>query len=119
MNDFSPVFSQELYEGMVAPNAEKGTVITTVLAEDQDPPVSIKKIHLSHYKCLLTIRHLVNVDAHKAHCHFVSVTKIKCFIIITLPRVVPISKMEGSLVLHPRIYESSPSSPQIYLPLSI
>uniref|UniRef100_H3C5M5 Protocadherin-15 n=1 Tax=Tetraodon nigroviridis TaxID=99883 RepID=H3C5M5_TETNG len=38
MNDFSPVFSQDLYKGMVAPNAEKGTVITTVLAEDQDPP---------------------------------------------------------------------------------
>lgn len=40
MNDFSPVFSQDLYKGMVAPNAEKGTVITRVLAEDQDPPVS-------------------------------------------------------------------------------
>uniref|UniRef100_A0A672QQM8 Protocadherin-15-like n=1 Tax=Sinocyclocheilus grahami TaxID=75366 RepID=A0A672QQM8_SINGR len=38
MNDFSPVFRQALYKGMVAPNAEKGTVITTVLAEDQDPP---------------------------------------------------------------------------------
>ncbi|XP_068183627.1 protocadherin-15-like [Antennarius striatus] len=38
MNDFSPVFSQELYKGMVAPNAEKGTRITTVFAEDQDPP---------------------------------------------------------------------------------
>lgn len=40
MNDFSPVFSQDLYKGMVAPNAEKGTVITRVLAEDQDPLVS-------------------------------------------------------------------------------
>uniref|UniRef100_A0A8C1U8W8 Protocadherin-15 n=1 Tax=Cyprinus carpio TaxID=7962 RepID=A0A8C1U8W8_CYPCA len=38
MNDFSPVFRQALYKGLVAPNAEKGTVITTVLAEDQDPP---------------------------------------------------------------------------------
>uniref|UniRef100_A0A3Q3WLX9 Protocadherin-15 n=1 Tax=Mola mola TaxID=94237 RepID=A0A3Q3WLX9_MOLML len=38
MNDFAPMFSQNLYKGMVAPNAEKGTVITTVLAEDQDPP---------------------------------------------------------------------------------
>ncbi|XP_042288749.1 protocadherin-15-like isoform X6 [Thunnus maccoyii] len=38
MNDFSPIFSQDLYKGMVAPNAEKGTVITTVFAEDQDPP---------------------------------------------------------------------------------
>ncbi|XP_054653842.1 protocadherin-15-like isoform X10 [Dunckerocampus dactyliophorus] len=38
MNDYSPVFSQALYKGMVAPNAEKGTVITTVVAEDQDPP---------------------------------------------------------------------------------
>uniref|UniRef100_A0A672NIU8 Protocadherin-15-like n=1 Tax=Sinocyclocheilus grahami TaxID=75366 RepID=A0A672NIU8_SINGR len=38
VNDFSPVFRQALYKGLVAPNAEKGTVITTVLAEDQDPP---------------------------------------------------------------------------------
>ncbi|XP_030298236.1 protocadherin-15 isoform X6 [Sparus aurata] len=38
MNDFSPVFTQDLYKGMVAPNAEKGTVITAVFAEDQDPP---------------------------------------------------------------------------------
>ncbi|KAF7664475.1 hypothetical protein LDENG_00175920 [Lucifuga dentata] len=38
MNDFSPVFSQAVYKGMVAPNAEKGTVIATVFAEDQDPP---------------------------------------------------------------------------------
>jgi hypothetical protein len=30
-----------LYRGLVAPNADKGTVITTVLAEDQDPPVSV------------------------------------------------------------------------------
>ncbi|XP_050161453.1 protocadherin-15 isoform X1 [Myiozetetes cayanensis] len=38
MNDYSPVFSQKLYRGMVAPDATKGTVITTVSAEDQDPP---------------------------------------------------------------------------------
>ncbi|XP_056617163.1 protocadherin-15a [Triplophysa dalaica] len=38
MNDFSPVFSQALYKGMVAPNAEKGTIITTVFADDLDPP---------------------------------------------------------------------------------
>ncbi|KAG1963244.1 protocadherin-15, partial [Pimephales promelas] len=38
MNDFSPVFRQALYKGLVAPNAEKGTIITTVFAEDQDPP---------------------------------------------------------------------------------
>ncbi|NWV69303.1 PCD15 protein, partial [Malurus elegans] len=38
MNDYSPVFSQKLYRGMVAPDAAKGTVITTVSAEDQDPP---------------------------------------------------------------------------------
>uniref|UniRef100_A0A3Q1HRH3 Protocadherin-15 n=1 Tax=Anabas testudineus TaxID=64144 RepID=A0A3Q1HRH3_ANATE len=38
MNDFSPIFRQDLYKGMVAPNAEKGTVITTVFAQDQDPP---------------------------------------------------------------------------------
>ncbi|XP_037637635.1 protocadherin-15-like isoform X7 [Sebastes umbrosus] len=38
MNDFSPIFTQDLYKGMVAPNAEKGTVIATVFAQDQDPP---------------------------------------------------------------------------------
>ncbi|TSK22798.1 Protocadherin-15 [Bagarius yarrelli] len=38
VNDYTPVFSQTLYKGMVAPNAEKGTLITTVLATDQDPP---------------------------------------------------------------------------------
>lgn len=38
MNDFSPIFSQDLYKGMVAPNAEKGTVITMVFATDRDPP---------------------------------------------------------------------------------
>ncbi|XP_039222867.1 protocadherin-15, partial [Crotalus tigris] len=38
MNDYSPVFSKTLYKGMVAPDAIKGTVITTVEAEDQDPP---------------------------------------------------------------------------------
>lgn len=40
MNDFAPVFTQAVYRGMVAPNAVKGTVITTVMATDQDPPVS-------------------------------------------------------------------------------
>lgn len=48
MNDFSPVFSQDLYKGMVAPNADKGTVITTVLAEDQDPPVSSPQVIRLH-----------------------------------------------------------------------
>ncbi|KAK7901865.1 hypothetical protein WMY93_018634 [Mugilogobius chulae] len=38
MNDFAPVFRLTLYKGLVAPKAEKGTVITTVFAEDQDPP---------------------------------------------------------------------------------
>ncbi|XP_060538259.1 protocadherin-15 isoform X1 [Pantherophis guttatus] len=38
MNDYSPVFSKTLYRGMVAPDAIKGTVITMVEAEDQDPP---------------------------------------------------------------------------------
>lgn len=47
MNDFSPVFSQDLYKGMVAPNAEKGTVITMVLAEDQDPQVSKNLLYTS------------------------------------------------------------------------
>ncbi|XP_016142831.1 protocadherin-15b [Sinocyclocheilus grahami] len=37
MNDFTPVFSQTLYRGMVAPNAIKGTIVTTVHAEDLDP----------------------------------------------------------------------------------
>uniref|UniRef100_A0AAR2ISU9 Protocadherin-15 n=1 Tax=Pygocentrus nattereri TaxID=42514 RepID=A0AAR2ISU9_PYGNA len=38
MNDFSPVFGQTVYRGMVAPNAVKGTIVTTVLAEDLDTP---------------------------------------------------------------------------------
>ncbi|KAG5262830.1 hypothetical protein AALO_G00279370 [Alosa alosa] len=38
MNDYSPVFSQALYRGVVAPNAVKGTVIITVSAKDGDPP---------------------------------------------------------------------------------
>uniref|UniRef100_A0A668RJB3 Protocadherin-15 n=1 Tax=Oreochromis aureus TaxID=47969 RepID=A0A668RJB3_OREAU len=37
MNDFSPVFSQSVYRGMVAPNAVKGTIVTTVMANDSDP----------------------------------------------------------------------------------
>uniref|UniRef100_UPI003AAE6E9B protocadherin-15-like n=1 Tax=Centroberyx gerrardi TaxID=166262 RepID=UPI003AAE6E9B len=37
MNDFSPVFSQSVYRGMVAPNAVKGTRVTTVMANDSDP----------------------------------------------------------------------------------
>lgn len=43
MNDFSPEFSQSLYRGMVAPNAVKGTIVTTVLASDADPAVSISR----------------------------------------------------------------------------
>lgn len=39
MNDFSPVFGQSLYRGMVAPNAVKGTIVTTVTANDSDPTV--------------------------------------------------------------------------------
>lgn len=41
MNDFSPVFSQSMYRGLVAPNAVKGTIVTTVMANDSDPAVSI------------------------------------------------------------------------------
>ncbi|XP_053270320.1 protocadherin-15 [Pleuronectes platessa] len=37
MNDFPPVFSQSAYRGMVAPNAVKGTLVTTVSANDSDP----------------------------------------------------------------------------------
>ncbi len=60
MNDFSPIFSQDLYKGMVAPNAEKGTVITTVFAEDQDPPVSIKK-NLLHATFIFKICNVYNI----------------------------------------------------------
>ncbi|KAG7260767.1 hypothetical protein CRUP_031885 [Coryphaenoides rupestris] len=41
VNDFAPIFSQDLYKGLVAPNADKGSPIATVFAEDQDPPVSV------------------------------------------------------------------------------
>nr|XP_057918204.1 protocadherin-15-like [Doryrhamphus excisus] len=37
VNDFAPVFSQPVYRGVVAPNAIKGTVVTTVTANDSDP----------------------------------------------------------------------------------
>ncbi|CAL8308727.1 unnamed protein product, partial [Boreogadus saida] len=37
MNDFPPVFSRSAYRGMVAPNAVKGTIVTTVTATDSDP----------------------------------------------------------------------------------
>uniref|UniRef100_A0A8C2GJE3 Protocadherin-15 n=1 Tax=Cyprinus carpio TaxID=7962 RepID=A0A8C2GJE3_CYPCA len=46
MNDFPPVFSQMLYRGMVAPNAIKGTIVTTVHAEDLDPPgTAASRVH--------------------------------------------------------------------------
>ncbi|XP_059890562.1 protocadherin-15 isoform X6 [Delphinus delphis] len=38
MNDYPPVFSKRIYKGIVAPDAAKGTPITTVYAEDADPP---------------------------------------------------------------------------------
>ncbi|XP_047668902.1 protocadherin-15a isoform X2 [Tachysurus fulvidraco] len=38
VNDYTPVFARPLYKGMVAPNAEKGTLIATVHATDEDPP---------------------------------------------------------------------------------
>ncbi|XP_003409312.2 protocadherin-15 isoform X8 [Loxodonta africana] len=38
MNDYPPVFNKRIYKGMVAPDAVKGTPITTVYAEDADPP---------------------------------------------------------------------------------
>uniref|UniRef100_A0A087Y5T8 Protocadherin-15 n=1 Tax=Poecilia formosa TaxID=48698 RepID=A0A087Y5T8_POEFO len=37
MNDFAPSFRQPVYRGMVAPNAAKGTIVTTVMANDSDP----------------------------------------------------------------------------------
>ncbi|NWZ92080.1 PCD15 protein, partial [Nesospiza acunhae] len=48
MNDYSPEFSQKLYRGMVAPDAAKGTVITTVSAEDRDPPVRKNFLSIFH-----------------------------------------------------------------------
>nr|XP_023695501.1 protocadherin-15-like isoform X2 [Paramormyrops kingsleyae] len=38
LNDYAPVFSQALYRVMVSPTAETGTYVTTVFAEDEDPP---------------------------------------------------------------------------------
>ncbi|XP_032358281.1 protocadherin-15 isoform X2 [Etheostoma spectabile] len=37
MNDFSPIFGQSVYRGLVAPDAVKGTIVTTVMANDSDP----------------------------------------------------------------------------------
>ncbi|KAF7247512.1 Protocadherin-15 [Varanus komodoensis] len=50
MNDYSPIFSKPFYRGMVAPDAIKGTVITTVEAEDQDPPGFISTSIYCTYK---------------------------------------------------------------------
>lgn len=43
MNDYPPVFSKRIYKGIVAPDAVKGTPITSVYAEDADPPVSKRR----------------------------------------------------------------------------
>ncbi|KAF7668920.1 hypothetical protein LDENG_00276180 [Lucifuga dentata] len=48
MNDFSPVFSRSVYRGMVAPNAVKGTIVATVMANDSDPVNT--PAGLVHYK---------------------------------------------------------------------
>ncbi|XP_062859536.1 protocadherin-15b [Trichomycterus rosablanca] len=46
VNDFSPVFTRTVYRGMVAPNALKGTVITSVQAEDWDTPgTAASRVH--------------------------------------------------------------------------
>ncbi|KAF4085313.1 hypothetical protein AMELA_G00115940 [Ameiurus melas] len=60
MNDFSPIFSQTLYRGMVAPNAVKGTIVTTVRAEDQDTTGTAAsrvhyKVDLEHFPYSATI----------------------------------------------------------------
>lgn len=44
VNDFAPVFGQPTYRGMVAPNAVKGTVVATVMANDSDPAVSLSRL---------------------------------------------------------------------------
>ncbi|EPQ13759.1 Protocadherin-15 [Myotis brandtii] len=41
MNDYPPVFSKRIYKGIVAPDAVKGTPITSVYAEDADPPLVV------------------------------------------------------------------------------
>ncbi|XP_034716720.1 protocadherin-15-like isoform X2 [Etheostoma cragini] len=48
MNDFSPIFGQSVYRGLVAPNAVKGTIVTTVMANDSDPAGT--PAGLVHYK---------------------------------------------------------------------
>ena len=63
MNDYSPVFSQVLYRGMVAPNAVKGTVVTTVHAEDLDPPVSRQQRDSPALGLTVTLQHACQVAA--------------------------------------------------------
>ncbi|XP_061612296.1 protocadherin-15-like [Phyllopteryx taeniolatus] len=51
VNDFAPVFSQPMYRGMVAPNAIKGTIVTTVMANDSDPvatPAGLVRYKVDH-----------------------------------------------------------------------
>ncbi|XP_049614964.1 protocadherin-15 isoform X1 [Syngnathus scovelli] len=51
VNDFAPVFNQPMYRGMVAPNAVKGTIVTTVMANDSDPagtPAGLVRYKVDH-----------------------------------------------------------------------
>lgn len=87
MNDFSPVFSQSVYRGMVAPNAIKGTIVTTVMANDSDPAVSISS-------CCYSIKMFFTVCS--ANCH-----KCMPLISVCLLNVLALFFSIGALLLCP------------------
>ncbi|XP_067344943.1 protocadherin-15-like [Channa argus] len=69
MNDFSPVFSQSSYQGMVAPNAAKGTIVATVMANDSDPvgaPAGFVRYRLDHEAYPYSAS-IFDVEEHTGH----------------------------------------------------
>ncbi|XP_075902574.1 protocadherin gamma-A11-like isoform X16 [Nelusetta ayraudi] len=60
-NDNAPVFTQSVYKGTVAENAEKGTIVTTVSASDADHGLN-GKISYSIANTLDDVRNIFNVN---------------------------------------------------------
>lgn len=121
MNDFSPMFSQDLYKGMVAPNAEKGTVITTVLAEDRDPPVSKNIRYMSRLYLTYTVHKAQAVKCTQMFICFCDVSSITSWRIYLLMRLQRLLFIDCSTVYIkvPHLYESFISSPDSFISLSL
>ncbi|KAM8910686.1 protocadherin beta-16-like [Spinachia spinachia] len=61
VNDNAPVFTQPIYEGSVAENAAKGTIVTTVSASDADSKLN-GKVTYSITNTLDDVRHMFEVN---------------------------------------------------------